>query len=183
MRASVIIGRAGGLFSGWSLTDKGANQAVSNGDFTVTQTTGGDQLIRGTRSRTTGPYKVEFTLDALNSARPYVGLCSATCTGRDDTLTQSIFVTANGDVYVDGTATGTSIGSISAGQTVAFDINGNGQVTGVQRQGGSRSTFGTAGVAVFHCAQTLGGGTCATTVNTGQAPQIVATTGSPPFWG
>ncbi len=173
---------AGPVSSAWNPADKGANQTLSNSNRTVTQTTGSDQLIRGTLSHTTGPYKVEFTLDTLNSARPYVGLCVATCTGRDDAVS-SLFVMASGDVYQDGTFTGTNIGSTSAGQTIAFDISANGLLTGVQRQGGSRTTFGTSGSAVFPAAQTVGGATCASTINTGQAAFVISTTGSPPAWG
>jgi hypothetical protein len=179
-----VFGLAGVVTSAWSATDKGADQVLSNSNRTVTQTVNADQLIRGTQSRTTGPYKFEVTFDAIRLTNPYVGLCSATSTGRDDPTVQSgLFVVANGDVWRDGVSLGINIGSITSGQVLSIDIDATGNTAGLQKTGGSRVTVSGLGATKFPCAQTVGGGTCAATINTGQSAFTIATTGSPPAWG
>lgn len=169
--------------SAWNPADKGANQVLSNGNRTVTQTAATDELVRGTQSRATGKWKVEITADTFNGGRPYPGLCSATCAGRTDTTTPSIFVIGSGNVTVDGVVTGLNVGTVLAGETVSFEYDQSVPAVYVQRQGGSRITVPVQSATYFPCAQTAGGGTSAATINTGQAAFVIAPGSGITAWG
>lgn len=171
--------------SAWNPLAKGANQVLSFGNRTVTQSTGGtSQIVLGTQSRGAGLYKVEFTPDSIVSGTPYVGICTFGCTGYDDTNAASVFVSPTGAVYQDGLATGQNIGALTVGQPVSFELNRTTNRAFLQRQGGTRTEVGPiASQTYFPAANTFGAPTSAATINTGSAAFGVPMTAGYSMWG
>lgn len=170
--------------SAWNPLDKGANQALSNSSRTVTQTTGSPQIVRGTLSRGSGLYKVEFTFDSIVSGTPFVGICTSACIGYDDALQPSVFVAPGGAVYQDGVATGQNVGAVTAGQVISLEMNRTTNMVYVDRQGGTRTAVGpVAGATYFPAANTFGAATSAATINTGQAAFVIPITAGFTAWG
>ena len=104
------------IAEGWSAEDRWTtNVVLSNGDKTATMTVGSIGGIRSTRGNTTGKFYAEFVLGA---GGPALGLKDTTSSLTAQGTASVYLLPSNGYVYVNGTQTLTTIGTVAPDSVV-----------------------------------------------------------------
>ena len=166
-------------FTTWNPADKLA-VTLTNSDLTATTTATTNNGVRAVRGNSSGKYYFELTATTWTTTNDQVGLATSTAAfNTNSATTGKATVNGGGGIFVNGTNTGTALGTISSGTVVGIAVDLSANLiwfriapAGNWNAGGTANpATGVGGISISAIAgtslyPTFGGGTANTQVGT-----------------
>ena len=108
-------------YTTWSTTDKSSNVTLSNGNLTATWTASANTGVRSASGVLTGKYYFELTTGAM--ANTGEGVATAATAFSSAIPAGSATIVYAGTIYINGTSSGVSLGTVSGSTTIGIALD------------------------------------------------------------